>query len=107
MGNMITLAIPEAPPGRAPGVAAGAPVPRARHTGPGIRLGVLDNSKSNAELLLKGLVERFKASAPPALANSITSVLFLSKPNAAIHAPPEILDQLAAGADVVISACGD
>ena len=107
MGNMITLAIPEAPPGHAPGVAAGAPVPRARRSGPGIRLGVLDNSKSNAELLLKGLVERINALAPTAFASSIVSVLFLSKPNAAIHAPPEILDQLAAGADVVISACGD
>jgi len=93
---MITLAVPEAPPRDTVHAAA-----RHARTGTGIRLGVLDNSKPNAELLLKGLLERVGASA------RFESVLFLSKPNAAIRAPKETLDQLAEGADLVISAMGD
>jgi len=96
MSSTITLAIPEAPQ-------RSMAFQPSRHTkaGTGLRLGVLDNSKPNAELLLKGLLERISASV------KLESVLFLSKPNAAIGAPRETLDQLAAGADLVISAMGD
>ncbi len=96
MSNTITLANPEAPAR----TTVNAPA-RSAKAGAGIRLGVLDNSKPNAELLLKGLLERIGASA------KFESVLFLSKPNAAINAPREVLDQLAEGADLVISAMGD
>ena len=63
--------------------------------------GVLDNSKPNADLLLKGLLERISAS------SRFASVLVVRKPNAALCAPREVLDQLAEGADLVFSAMGD
>lgn len=96
MSKLITLAIPEAPP-RA---LVHAVAERARPAGR-LRLGVLDNSKPNAAALLQGLVERSAA------ATRFASVLFLAKPNAPSPAPPEILEQLATGADLVISAMGD
>lgn len=96
MSNIVTLANPEAPAR----TTVNAPA-RSVRSGSGIRLGILDNSKPNADLLLKGLLERVAASA------KFESVLFLSKPNAAINAPRETLDQLAEGADLVISAMGD
>lgn len=97
MSNTITLAIPEAPARRA----VNAPVQRARSAAGGIRLGVLDNSKPNADLLLKGLLERLGASV------RLESVLYVRKPNAAVRATGELLDELAEGADLVISAMGD
>jgi len=105
MPRTITLAIPEAPPRGAANptadTTAGAAPATARPPAATLRLGILDNSKPNAELLLKGLIERSAAAA------RFQSVLFVSKPNAATHAPAEILDELAAGADLVISAMGD
>ena len=69
--------------------------------GVGIRLGVLDNSKGNADHLLGLLVENLRA------AVSIRSVTSLRKPNAAAGAGGAILDQLAAEADFVVSAMAD
>lgn len=96
MAPTITLAIPEAP-------ARSDAQARARRTttARGVRLGILDNSKPNAELLLRGLLDRIAAS------TRLESVLYLSKPNAAINAPSEVLDQLEEGADVVFSAMAD
>lgn len=96
MSNMITLAIPEAPLRSATQAAA-----RQGANGAGIRLGVLDNSKPNADLLLKGLLERVAAS------SRLQSVLVLRKPNAALAAPAAILNELAANTDLVVSAIGD
>lgn len=101
MPNTITLAIPEAPARNAAPAGAATAVPRRTASGKALRLGILDNSKPNAELLLKGLIERSAA------ASKFASVLYVSKPNAASHAPRELLDQLAEGADLVISAMGD
>ncbi|MGE0797771.1 MAG: hypothetical protein AB7G13_06840 [Lautropia sp.] len=96
MSSIITLAIPEAPPRST--ASDGALQAKA---GTGIRLGLLDNSKPNADLLLKGLLDRVSTSV------GFESVLFVSKPNAATYAPREVLDQLEKGADLVISAMGD
>lgn len=96
MSPTVILANPEAPPRSATTARTG----RAA-SGAGLRLGVLDNSKANADLLLKGLLERLGASA------RFASVLYARKPNAAINAPREVLDELAAGADVVFSAMAD
>jgi hypothetical protein len=96
MSHTIILANPEAPSRSA------APARALQgKTGSGIRLGVLDNSKPNADLLLKGLLERISAS------SRFASVLVVRKPNAALCAPREVLDQLAEGADLVFSAMGD
>jgi hypothetical protein len=67
----------------------------------GLRLGVLDNSKSNADHLLKMIVEDVKTKL------EVSSVVALRKPSPAAGADPEVLDQLAQEADCVISAMAD
>jgi hypothetical protein len=66
-----------------------------------IRLGVLDNGKSNADHLLSMLVERLKTQVP------VSAVVSLRKASAAAGAPREILDRLGAEADFVVSAMAD
>jgi hypothetical protein len=96
MANKVRLVIPEAP---AP--AATAVVDERRIEKRGIRLGVLDNSKGNADHLLKFIVDAVKSSVP------VSSVVMLRKASVSLPAPAEILDQLAAEADVVVSAMAD
>ena len=67
----------------------------------GLRLGVLDNSKSNADHLLARVVEGIRA------ALLVTSVLSLRKPNASSPASSDILDQFAGASDFVIGAMAD
>ena|SRR5436190_19944237 len=97
MAKKILLAVPEAP----------APAPRAvveeRHIEKnGIRLGVLDNSKGNADHLLRFIVESLKTSGV-----ALSSVVMTRKASVSLPAPAEILDQLAREADVVVSAMAD
>jgi hypothetical protein len=91
------LVVPEAP---AP--AAAANVEERRIDKRAIRLGVLDNSKGNADHLLRFMIERLKAANVP-----IRSVVSLRKASVSLPAPAEILDQLANEADVVVSAMAD
>lgn len=67
----------------------------------GIRLGILDNSKGNADHLLDLLVEGVRATLP------VISVVALRKSNAAAGADGGIIEQLAANTDFVISAMAD
>lgn len=67
----------------------------------GLRLGILDNSKSNADHLLAMIVAGVKATLP------VASVVALRKPSSAKGADPKVLDQLAEEADCVISAMAD
>jgi len=95
MGKVI-LVVPEAP-APAPTVAA-----ESRKAGKsGLRLGVLDNSKGNADYLLKFIVEGVKAAVP------VASVVSLRKDSFSLPAPGAILDQLAAEADFIVSAMAD
>ena len=95
MGKVV-LVVPEAPVS-ATGVAA-----ESRKAGQsGLRLGVLDNSKGNADYLLKFIVEGVTAAVP------VASVVSLRKGNNSLPAPGGILDQLAAEADIVVSAMAD
>ena len=96
MANKVVLVIPEAP---APGGTA--VVNERRIDTKGIRLGVLDNSKGNADHLLNFIVESVKSMVP------VASVVMTRKGSVSLPAPPEILDKLAAEADVVLSAMGD
>ena len=94
--SKVLLVIPEAP----------APAPKAvvnerRIDQRGIRLGILDNSKGNADHLLRFMVDALKASVP------VSSVVSLRKASVSLPAPSEILDQLAAETDVVVSAMAD
>ena len=96
MATMIALVIPEAP---AP-AAAVLEMKRNFETG-GIRLGILDNSKANADHLLAFLVEGVKAAVP------VTSVVSLRKPSAGLAASASVLDRLAKDADFVVGAMAD
>jgi len=93
----VKLVVPEAP---APGAGVGT-VSARRIEKRGIRLGVLDNSKGNADHLLRFVVEAVKAQVP------IASVVSLRKGSVSLPAPAEILDQLEKEADVVVSAMAD
>ena len=96
MSKRILLVVPEAP---APG--GKAVIEGRRLRAGGIRLGVLDNSKGNADHLLKFIVDSVKASV------SVASVVSLRKSSVSLAAPAEILDQLARETDVVVSAMAD
>jgi len=67
----------------------------------GIRLGVLDNSKGNADHLLNFIIEGLKSAFP------IKSVVMTRKPASSRPAPEATLDQLAREADLVVSAMAD
>jgi hypothetical protein len=67
----------------------------------GIRLGVLDNSKANADHLLNLIVEGVKKEF------KVDSVVIKRKPASSRPATDEILDELAKEADLVVSAMAD
>ena len=67
----------------------------------GIRLGVLNNSKGNADHLLRFIVDGVRALVP------VASVVAVRKDSVSLPAPKDILDQLAAGADYVVTAMAD
>ena len=96
MAKKVLLVVPEAP---AP---AGTAVVDERRIGKqGVRLGVLDNSKGNADHLLRFIVDRVKSTVP------VSSVVTLRKASVSLPAPAEILDRLTAEADIVVSAMAD
>ena len=67
----------------------------------GIRLGVLDNSKSNADHLLNLIVEGVKKEF------KVDSVVIKRKPTSSRPATDQMLDELAQEADLVVSAMAD
>ena len=97
MTDKVLLVVPEAP---APGGGEAVVKERALDRR-GIRLGVLDNSKGNADHLLRFIVDSVKSAVP------VASVVSLRKASVSLPAPNEILDQLAKEADVVVSAMAD
>jgi hypothetical protein len=70
-------------------------------SGKGIRLGVLDNSKANADHLLKLIVDGVKKDF------KVDSVVYKRKPASSRPATDQLLDELANEADLVISAMAD
>jgi len=67
----------------------------------GIRLGVLDNSKANADHLLNLIIEGVKKEF------KVDSVVVKRKPASSRPATEAILDELAKEADLVVSAMAD
>ncbi len=67
----------------------------------GIRLGILDNSKGNADHLLGFLIDTVKGRLP------ITAVVKRRKPASSRPADPAVIDELARETDFVISAMAD
>jgi hypothetical protein len=96
MADKVLLVVPEAP---AP--AGEAQVRERAIDKKGIRLGVLDNSKGNADHLLKFIVDSLKSEV------QVSSVVSLRKASVSLPAPNEMLDQLAQEADVVVSAMAE
>jgi hypothetical protein len=97
MHESSTWIIPEAP---AP--ASDASLVRERPSGaPGLRLGILDNAKSNADHLLAMILDGVSATLP------ITSIVRMRKPSSAAGAEQHTLDALAESADCVITAMAD
>ena len=96
MSQKVRLVSPEAPAPQTVAVTQKRAVAKG-----GIRLGLLDNSKGNADHLLRFIVDGVKALVP------VASVLVLRKDSVSLPAPKEILDQLAAGSDYVVTAMAD
>lgn len=69
--------------------------------GKGLRIGILDNSKSNADHLLGMLVAGLQSQM------NVASVVALRKPTPSLPAEAAVLDKLAQEADVVVSAMAD
>ena len=67
----------------------------------GIRLGVLDNSKANADHLLNLIVEGVKKEF------AVDTVVVRRKPTSSRPATDQMLDELAKEADLVVSAMAD
>jgi hypothetical protein len=67
----------------------------------GIRLGVLDNSKGNADHLLNMIVEGVKKEF------KVDTVVIRRKPTSSRPATDQMLDELARETDIVISAMAD
>lgn len=67
----------------------------------GLRLGLLDNSKPNADLLLEGVREELERQLEP------SAVVRRRKPGAGVPGPDALLEELRARCDAVIVAVGD
>jgi len=93
---MTYLVVPEAPMEEAVQLKAGRKLNEN-----GIRLGVLDNSKSNADHLLALIVDGVKRDF------KVNSVVVKCKPASSRPATAAMLDELANEADLVISAMAD
>src|SRR3972149_650195 len=96
MNRKVTLVVPEAP---AP--ALGALAAQRKIEKRGVRLGVLDNSKGNADHLLAMVVEGVRAALP------IASVVSLRKDVVSLPAPTAILDRLPPGGAFASHRVGD
>ena len=92
----IFIVVPDAPPEEVAQLKANRTV-----TDKGIRLGVLDNSKGNADHLLNLIVEGVKKEL------KVASVAIKRKPASSAPATTQILDELEKEADVVVSAMAD
>jgi hypothetical protein len=90
------IIVPEAPV-----PAAQAPQARRARGAHGLRLGLLDNSKSNADHLFSFLVDAIRANV------AIDSIVSLRKPLASLPADKSVIEQLAEEADLVVSAMAD
>ena len=67
----------------------------------GLRLGILDNTKWNANKLLRGVRDRL------AQKHALGAVNYYRKESFALAAAPELLAEIAAANDIVLTAIGD
>ncbi len=74
--------------------------PRVTHLA-GLRLGLLDNTKWNANKLLRGLRDRL------AEKHGFSAVNYYKKESFSLNAAPALLSEIAANNDIVLTAIGD
>ena len=67
----------------------------------GVRLALLDNTKWNANKLLRGVRERL------AQKHGFTAVNYYRKQSFSLNAAPELIDEIAANNDIVLTAIAD
>ena len=67
----------------------------------GLRLALLDNTKWNANKLLRGVRERL------ARKHALGAVNYYRKESFALAAAPDLIDRIAAENDIVLTAIGD
>lgn len=67
----------------------------------GVRLGLLDNGKRNANLILEQVLAELTPELQP------STVIRRRKPGAGVPGPQELLDELRASCDAVIVGVGD
>ena len=67
----------------------------------GLRLGVLDNTKWNGNRLLRGVVEKLSA------AHDFAAINQYAKESFSKNALPELVDEIVADNDIVLTAIGD
>jgi hypothetical protein len=67
----------------------------------GLRLGLLDNTKWNANKLLRGVRDRL------ASRHALGAVNYYRKESFAVAAAPGLIDRIAAENDIVLTAIGD
>jgi len=97
MNDELILLVPEAPPAAPDAVET----QQRKLDRNALRIGLLDNSKANADHLLRLVTEQVAA------AMAVKSVVSLRKGSVAIPATDDVLDQLARDADLVVSAMAD
>ncbi len=67
----------------------------------GLRLGVLDNTKWNANKLLRGTMARLEAE------HGLASVTYYRKESFSKVADPALIEEIAGASDIVLTAIGD
>jgi hypothetical protein len=67
----------------------------------GLRLGLLDNTKWNANKLLRGVRDRL------AQKHAFGAVNYYRKESFSLAAPPELINRIATENDIVLTAIGD
>jgi hypothetical protein len=97
MNEELILLVPEAPAAEPDSADVG----QRKASLDALRLGLLDNSKANADHLLRMLVDHVSVSM------KIASVTSLRKGSVALPASESMLDQLARDSDLVLSAMAD
>jgi hypothetical protein len=97
---MMMKTIPVFDPRGAVEAAPQASAPRAKDL-KGLRLGILDNTKWNANKLLRGVRDRL------AQKHSFGAVNYYRKESFSLNAAPELIAEIAANNDIVVTAIAD
>ena len=74
--------------------------PRVRNVD-GLRLALLDNTKWNANKLLRGVREKLAAK------HAFSAINYYRKESFSLNARPELISEIAANNDIVLTAIGD